>query len=82
MKKVINYPTEIILKSVFRNEKDQSGTIEKILADFQIEGNISTKQSRNGKFISYTVKGIFPSDEVLNTVCARITALRGYMMMF
>ncbi len=81
-KKEIDYPAEIIFKSIFRNREDHSSNLEEILNEYQVEGSISRKPSRNGRFMSYTIQGTFPSDDILNTVCTRISSLSGYMMMF
>ena len=58
-------------------------SIKSILAEHAIpEGKVTAKESSGGKFISYTVTGIFPSEENLNTICTQITMIEGFMSLF
>lgn len=82
-KKEIIYPAEVIFKSVFRNRPYTMDSIRNILAEHSItEGKVTAKESSGGKFISYTVTGIFQSEENLNTVCTKITMIEGFMSLF
>jgi len=82
-KKEIIYPAEVMFKSVFRNRPYIMDSIRNILAEHSIpEGRVSAKESSGGKFISYTVTGIFPSEEHLNSICTRITMIEGFMSLF
>ena len=81
-KKEINYPAEIIFKSIFRNRPYTLESIRSILAEGLIAGEVAHRESSGGKFISYTVTAVFPSEEMLNSVCSKITTLEGYMSMF
>lgn len=82
-KKEIIYPAEVIFKSVFRNRPYTMDSIRNILAEHSIpEGKVTAKESSGGKFISYTVTGIFQSEENLNTVCTQITMIEGFMSLF
>lgn len=82
-KKEIIYPAEVMFKSVFRNRAYTMDSIRNILAEHSIpEGNVVAKESSGGKFISYTVTGIFPSEENLNAICTQITMIEGFMSLF
>lgn len=81
-KKEIIYPAEIIFKSIFRNRPYTQESIRNILAECLVSGDVVHKESSGGKFISYTVTAVFPSEETLNSVCSKITTLEGYMSMF
>ncbi|MFC1670890.1 DUF493 family protein [Spirochaetota bacterium] len=82
MEKNINYPTEIIFKSVFRSSSDTMGNIKKVLDRRGIQGEVTGRPSRNGTFISYTITAVFPSNETLNETCTSISSLNGFMTMF
>lgn len=81
-KKEINYPAEIIFKSIFRNRPYTMESIRNILAESLVAGEVVHKESSGGKFISYTVTAVFPSEDSLNSICSKITTLEGYMSMF
>ncbi|HOK03333.1 MAG TPA: DUF493 family protein [Spirochaetota bacterium] len=82
-KKEIQYPSEIIFKSIFRNKPYTIDSIRTILSENSIEqGNVSAKESSGGKFISYTISGIFYSEENLNSICNQISMLEGFMAIF
>lgn len=82
-KKEVIYPAEVMFKSVFRNRAYTMESIKSILAEHAIpEGKVTAKESSGGKFISYTVTGIFPSEENLNTICTQITMIEGFMSLF
>ncbi len=82
-KKEIIYPAEVMFKSVFRNRPYTMDSIRNILAEHSIpEGKVVAKESSGGKFISYTITGIFPSEENLNTICTQITMIEGFMSLF
>jgi len=81
-KKEINYPAEIIFKSIFRNGPYTMESIKSILSESNIKGNVTHRESSGGKFISYTITAVFPSEDILNSICSEITTLEGYMSMF
>lgn len=81
-KKEINYPAELIFKSIFRNRPFTMDSIRNILAECLVAGDVVHKESSGGKFISYTVTAVFPSEDALNSICSKITTLEGYMSMF
>lgn len=82
VKKEIIYPAEIIFKSIFRNKPYTMDSIRNILSENSVSGNVAHKESSGGKFISYTVTAVFPSEDILNSICSKITTLEGYMSMF
>lgn len=81
-KKEIIYPAEIVFKSIFRNRPYTMDSIRNILSESSVAGNVAHKESSGGKFISYTVTAVFPSEDMLNSICSKITTLEGYMSMF
>ncbi len=80
--KEIIYPTEMTFKAIFRNNKIDVSDLEKLLFENHLNGKISFKESRTGKFISYTVTAVFPTDESLNHICSQVASLEGFMSMF
>ena len=80
-KKII-YPAEIIFKAIFRQKDYTDISIKNILSGSSINGRIEYKQSKEKKFISYTITGIFPSEKILTGVCNKISTLDGYMTLF
>lgn len=82
-KKEIIYPAEVMFKAVFRNRPYTVETIRNILAENSVkEGKVTARESSGSKFISYTVTGIFPSEEELNSICTQITMIEGFMSLF
>ena len=81
-KKEIIYPAEIIFKAVFRNAPYTMDTIKNIVHEHSINGNVTSKQSSGGKFISYTITSTFHSEDSLNSACTKITMVDGFMSMF
>jgi putative lipoic acid-binding regulatory protein len=82
MKREITYPTEITFKTVFSHKPDLEGLIEGVLIDMGVKGNISSRDSKQGKFVSYTVTAVFESESHLEETCGRISAITGFIMMF
>jgi putative lipoic acid-binding regulatory protein len=82
MKRDIDYPAEITFKTVFSHQPDLYEAIENVLFDMGVAGNISSRDSRQGKFISYTVTAVFESESHLDEACGRISAITGFIMMF
>lgn len=78
----IDYPSEITFKSIFRNERDLFDDIRLAMLKTVGEGSITSKTSRNSKFISYTIKAVFSSDEQLRSTCIKVSEIAGFMMMF
>lgn len=81
-KKEINYPAEIVFKSIFRNSPFTLESIRSILSESEVTGKVVHRESSGGKFISYTVTAVFPSEDLLFSICSKITTLEGYMSMF
>jgi len=81
-KKEIIYPAEIIFKAVFRNAPYTIDTIRNIVHEHSTNGNVTSKESSGGKFISYTITSTFLSEELLNLACSKITMVDGFMSMF
>lgn len=79
---LISYPAEVTFKSVFRNGGHTHDSIISIIREYNVEATVENRPSREGKFVSYTVSGVFPSHDVLTTVCSRIASLELYMTMF
>ncbi len=80
--KKINYPSDIVFKAIFRNNDSTLASLKDILNAHGVEGNIEANSSKNGKFISYTVAGKFPSQETVNSICDAITSLQDFMSLF
>lgn len=80
--KKIDFPAGITFKSIFKKGPDTGNSIESILSEYNINGQITSKESRTGKFISYTITAEFPSNKILITICGRISKLEGFMSMF
>ena len=81
-KKKIIYPAEIIFKAVFRNAPHTIDTIKNIVHEHSVNGNVTSKESSEGKFVSYTITSMFNSEESLNSACTKITMVDGFMSMF
>jgi hypothetical protein len=43
---------------------------------------IGNRESKKATFISYTVTGVFPSEEVLQRTCSAIATIDGVMTIF
>jgi len=82
MKKKINYPAQITFKSIFTHDARHHQTIETILIEHGAAGRISYRESKKSKFISYTITAEFASESHLNEICAKISALQGFIMLF
>jgi len=81
-KRDIDYPAELVFKSVFRNRDDILGEIESSLSEIGIDATIRIRESGKSTFISYTIRAVFSSDEELKKACDRISSIEGFMMMF
>ena len=81
-KKEIIYPADIIFKAVFRNTPYTIDTIKNIVHEHSSNGNVTSKESSGGKFISYTITSTFHSEDSLNLTCSKITMVDGFMTMF
>ncbi|MCX7679854.1 MAG: hypothetical protein N2316_11650 [Spirochaetes bacterium] len=51
-------------------------------AESGINATLTERMSKNYTFVSYTVSAIFPSEDILKMLCARIGNLEGFMLMF
>jgi len=82
MSKNIEYPSEVMFKSVFRNTREVSGELYRIMEKKNIECDICHKSSNSGKFTSYTITAVFTSHDELQEVCNEISSLKDHMMLF
>ncbi len=80
--KEISYPAEVVFKAIFRNREFTLQTLTTILTENNITGKIDSRESKNGKFVSFTISGTFCSKEELNSVCTKVTMVEGFMSMF
>ncbi len=78
----IDFPEEITFKTIFRGTEEVRHNIDSLLNELNLKGTIAEKSSSKGKFISYTIVAVFPSNEVLQNLCNRISALEGFMNIF
>ena len=81
MKKQIDYPAEITFKSVFSRTEDTDAAIDDILAGGGIAGSVTRAESKNGKYMSYTITAEFESEDHLQATCKSISTLTGFIMM-
>ena len=80
--KELAYPCVITFKTVFRNQDQVLEGIQSVLSEKNISCEISDRESRQGKFISYTITANFPTDKCLRETCTEISGLEGFMMLF
>ena len=80
--KKINFPAQMTFKAVFRNRPYIIDSIKSVLSENDINGEVLLKESKEGKFISYTINAYFPSNEMLESICNKISSLEGFMTMF
>ena len=80
--KEVTYPSEVTFKSVFRSQSYTLESIKTVLAEHCPDAKVTAKESKGGKFTSYTVTAEFPSEEVLQSICESIASLEGYMTLF
>ena len=80
--KEIIYPSEITFKAIFRNNIIDVSDLKNILVESNLSCNITFKESRTARFISYTVTAVFPTEESLNYICSRVASFEGFMTMF
>jgi len=78
----IEYPAEMSFKSIFRNRFHTLESIKSILSESDIGANIESRESRNGKFISFTITARFSSEDELQNLCSKISSLEGFMTLF
>ncbi len=78
----IDYPAELTFKSVFRKGNHIINSLYEVLDSCNIKGTIAQKESSGGKFISFTLTAVFPSDEMLKNICDKIASIDGFMTMF
>lgn len=53
-----------------------------IMDELSLQGTVTARESRNGTFVSVTVTAVFPSEEVLNDLCGRVSDIEGFVMLF
>lgn len=80
--KKFKFPADMSFKAVFRNKPYVLESIKTVLSENEIDGEVLMKESKEGKFISYTINGYFTSNEILESVCSKIGSLEGFMTMF
>lgn len=78
----IDFPAECTFKAVFRDREETETSINYLLGENDIEGSITAKKSKNGKFISYTVIARYDNEDQLQEICRQVSALQGYMTLF
>lgn len=77
-----DFPVEITFKVICRNMPDLQCMIRNLIDEHRVQPEISERESREGRFISFTITALFPSEEVLNSICSRIASLNGVLTMF
>lgn len=77
-----DFPVEITFKVICRNMPDLRGMIRNLIDEHRLKPEISERESSGGRFISFTITALFPSEEVLNSICSRIASLNGVLTMF
>ncbi len=80
--KKIDFPAPMTFKAVFRNKPYIIDSIKSVLSENDINGEVLLKESKEGKFISYTINAYFQSNEMLESICTKISSLDGFMTMF
>lgn len=81
-REVPGFPTEVTFKAVFRNRPYTMETLKNLCQEAGLDAQISDRGSSKGNFISYTVTAMFPSDDVLKSLCSRIGQVEGFYTMF
>ena len=80
--KEFDFSSEITFKSIFRNNNCRLEDLDNILREYKIKGEVTKKESSSGKFCSYSISAVFPSDEVLKDICEQVASLEDFMTMF
>lgn len=76
------FPREITLKAIFYTRAYLKDMLINICNENNVTAHITEKESKNGKFISYTITAIFDEEAILNAVCNSITHIEGIVTMF
>ncbi|HQQ51818.1 MAG TPA: DUF493 family protein [Spirochaetota bacterium] len=76
------FPREIMFKAIFHNKLFLKEMLINICAENTIDAHITERESKQGKFISYTITALFAHEEVLHAICSHITRLDGFITMF
>jgi putative lipoic acid-binding regulatory protein len=79
---VTSFPAEVTFKAVFYSSHSLGDNLDRVFREHEVEPQLKSKTSRNGKFTSYTVTATFQSEAHLQKVCAGIAAIKGYTTMF
>ena len=83
VEKKIDYPAELTVKAVFRNNNYHTReSIASLYLELELDVTIVSQESSGGKFISYTITAVYRSSDDLETACGMISALEGFMTMF
>ncbi len=78
----MSFPDEITFKVICRNNPVLPGTIRNLICEHDLDPEISERASRGGKFISFTITALFPSEEKLQNICSKIASLNGVLTIF
>lgn len=76
------FPCEITMKVVFRNQPTIKDTIISCLTESETKYSLIEKPSKKSQFISFTLSSYFKSEEHLNKICTLLKSIDGFMMMF
>ena len=80
--KDLEFPADITFKSIFYNKPYIADTIVSIIADHDSGFALNSVESKNGKFISFTITARCTSEENLQSLCHKISSIEGFHMMF
>ena len=80
--KKLDYPCELTFKTILKNSNENISNLNSIMINNKIDATITQKISSKGKFISYTITAIFPSDEILTKVSSEVASIKTFMNMF
>jgi len=76
------FPREITFKVIFHNTLFLKEMLINICAENTIDAHITERESKQGKFISYTITAMFAEEKLLHAICSHITQLDGFITMF
>ena len=76
------FPREITFKAIFNNTLFVKEILINICSENTIDAHITERESKQGKFISYTITALFAGEELLHAICSNITRLDGFITMF
>ncbi len=76
------FPLEITFKVIFHNKPFVIDMIKNVCAEHNVEATIYERESKQGKFISYTIVAVFEEESILNATCSHIQNIDGFITMF